>query len=129
MSAIQPPEAKAQIDRYRFALPLEDGATPRFHLETGEIGAVLTHIPGDARRSRSDRRWSPHQKYIREPLQYSGALDGYEYFQGTPCIGREHAIPSTREMLDASNSDTITIRDLAVIKYFNSLRRLPKNWE
>jgi hypothetical protein len=52
-------------------------------------------------------------KYIREPIKYTGTLDSYEFFEVTPCIGREYAKLSIRDMLNAPNSDDI-IRDFAV---------------
>lgn len=53
-------------------------------------------------------------KYIHEPLKYSGTLDSYEYFEVTPCLGREYPKLSIRDMLKAPNSDDM-IRDLAII--------------
>src|SRR5271170_1487059 len=53
-------------------------------------------------------------KLIHEPLKYSGSLDGYEYFEVTPCLGREYSKLSIREMLNAPNSDDM-IRDFAII--------------
>ena len=53
-------------------------------------------------------------KYICEPLKYSGTLDSYDFFEVTPCLGREYNNLSIRDMLNAPNSDDM-IRDFAVI--------------
>src|SRR5271170_6793429 len=53
-------------------------------------------------------------KSVREPLKYSGTLDSYEYFEVTPCLGREYPKLSIRDILNAPNSDDM-IRDFAVI--------------
>ena len=53
-------------------------------------------------------------KYIRKPLKCFGTLDSHEFFEITPCIGREYANLSIRDMLYAPNSDDM-IRDFAVI--------------
>src|SRR5271170_314577 len=53
-------------------------------------------------------------KYIREPHKYSGSLDSYEYFEVTPCLGREYPNLSIRAMLNAPNSDDM-IRDFAIV--------------
>lgn len=53
-------------------------------------------------------------KYVREPLKYSGALDSYDFFEVTPCLGREYPKLGIRDMLNAPNSDAM-IRDFAII--------------
>jgi Taurine catabolism dioxygenase TauD, TfdA family len=50
---------------------------------------------------------------IREPLKPTGCLDKYEYFEVTPCIGREYANLSIRDLLNAPNSDEL-IREFAI---------------
>jgi hypothetical protein len=49
----------------------------------------------------------------REPLQLSGALDQFKYFESTPTIGREYEDINLAEILRAPNSDDL-IRDLAI---------------
>ncbi|KAK2024757.1 taurine catabolism dioxygenase [Colletotrichum zoysiae] len=49
----------------------------------------------------------------REPLQLSGALDGVDFFDVTPCIGREYRNVDLSEWLNAPNSDEL-LRDLAI---------------
>lgn len=49
----------------------------------------------------------------REPLQLSGALDGIDHFDVTPCIGREYKNVDLAEWLKAPNSDDL-LRDLAI---------------
>jgi alpha-ketoglutarate-dependent taurine dioxygenase len=51
---------------------------------------------------------------IREPLKPTGALDKYDYFEVTPCIGRQYTNLSLRDMLNAPNSDEL-IRELAIV--------------
>jgi alpha-ketoglutarate-dependent taurine dioxygenase len=51
---------------------------------------------------------------VREPLKPSGYLDKYEYFEVTPCIGREYTNLSIRDLLYARDSDEL-IREFAVI--------------
>ena len=53
-------------------------------------------------------------KLIREPLQPTGCLDKYDYFEVTPCIGRQYTNLSLRDMLNAPNSDEM-IREFAII--------------
>jgi hypothetical protein len=50
---------------------------------------------------------------IREPLKLSGALNGYEYFDVTPIIGREYPTANLVEWLNSPNSDDL-LRDLAI---------------
>ncbi|RYP05097.1 hypothetical protein DL765_009942 [Monosporascus sp. GIB2] len=49
----------------------------------------------------------------QKPLALSGALDGYEWFDTTPVIGREFPTANLVEWLEAPNSDVL-IRDLAI---------------
>ena len=49
----------------------------------------------------------------REPLKLSGALNGVDYFDVTPCIGREYKGVDLAEWLKAPNSDEL-LRDLAI---------------
>ena len=49
----------------------------------------------------------------RQPLQLSGALNGVDYFDVTPCIGREYKSADLSEWLKAPNSDEL-LRDLAI---------------
>lgn len=51
--------------------------------------------------------------YPREPLQLSGALDHFEYFDVTPIIGREYKNVSIKEILNSPNRDAL-LRDLAI---------------
>ncbi|KAL2796197.1 hypothetical protein BJX66DRAFT_324149 [Aspergillus keveii] len=53
------------------------------------------------------------EKNHREPLQLSGALEGFDSFDVTPVIGREFPAASLAEWLRAPNSDEL-IRDLAI---------------
>lgn len=54
-----------------------------------------------------------HTTMHRKPLQLSGALDGTDYFDVTPCIGREFRNVDIAQWLQAPNSDDI-LRDLAI---------------
>ncbi|RYO84873.1 hypothetical protein DL766_001687 [Monosporascus sp. MC13-8B] len=49
----------------------------------------------------------------QKPLTLSGALDGYQWFDTTPVIGREFPTANLVEWLEAPNSDVL-IRDLAI---------------
>ena len=49
----------------------------------------------------------------REPLKLTGALDGVDYFDVTPCLGREYRGVDLAEWIRAPNSDEL-LRDLAV---------------
>ena len=51
---------------------------------------------------------------IREPLKPTGCLDKYNFFEVTPCIGREYTDLSIRDILNASNSDEM-IREFGII--------------
>jgi alpha-ketoglutarate-dependent taurine dioxygenase len=53
-------------------------------------------------------------KLIREPLVPSGCLDKYNFFEVTPCIGREYTDLSIRDILNAPNSDEL-IREFGII--------------
>jgi hypothetical protein len=66
-------------------------------------------------------------KYLRDPVKYSGTLDSYEFFEVTPCTGREYAKLSIRDVLNAPNSDDM-IRDFSVL-VSTMWRRLSSNWE
>lgn len=48
-----------------------------------------------------------------QPLKLSGALDQFESFHSTPCIGTEFPKANLVEWLRAPNSDEL-IRDLAI---------------
>ena len=52
-------------------------------------------------------------KLIREPLKPTGCLDKYNFFEVTPCIGREYTNLSIRDLLNAPNSDEL-IREFAI---------------
>ncbi|KAL9618284.1 MAG: hypothetical protein Q9160_006995 [Pyrenula sp. 1 TL-2023] len=49
----------------------------------------------------------------REPLRLIGALDAFDYFDVTPCIGRQYKDVDLAEWLNAPSSDEL-IRDLAI---------------
>jgi alpha-ketoglutarate-dependent taurine dioxygenase len=51
---------------------------------------------------------------IREPLKSTGCLDKYDFFEVTPCIGRQYTNLSIRDLLNASNSDEL-IREFALV--------------
>ncbi|KAG8531163.1 putative NRPS-like protein biosynthetic cluster [Bacidia gigantensis] len=53
------------------------------------------------------------QSQHREPLKLSGALDGVDYFEVTPCLGREYRGVDLAEWIKAPNSDEL-LRDLAI---------------
>lgn len=55
----------------------------------------------------------PSEGNFPQPLKLSGALDQFESFRSTPCIGTEFPKASLVEWLRAPNSDEL-IRDLAV---------------
>jgi hypothetical protein len=50
---------------------------------------------------------------IREPLKPTGCLDKYDFFEVTPCIGRQYTNLSLRDLLNAPNSDEL-IREFAI---------------
>jgi hypothetical protein len=49
----------------------------------------------------------------RKPMQLSGALDQFTYFDVTPTIGREYPDVDLRAWLESPNSDSL-LRDLAI---------------
>jgi len=49
----------------------------------------------------------------RAPLQPTGALDKYSFFEVTPCIGQQYTNLTIRELLQAPNSDEL-IREFDV---------------
>lgn len=57
-------------------------------------------------------------KLIKEPIKLAGALDKFESFDLTPCIGREFPKVNLVEWLNAPNSDEL-LRDLAVTSTCN----------
>jgi len=52
-------------------------------------------------------------KMIREPLKPTGCLDKFDFFEVTPCIGRQYTNLSIRDLLNAPNSDEL-IREFAL---------------
>ena len=52
-------------------------------------------------------------RVAHEPLQSTGALDKYTFFEVTPCVGRQYTNLTIRELLQAPNSDEL-IREFAV---------------
>jgi len=50
---------------------------------------------------------------IREPLKPTGCLDKFDFFEVTPCIGRQYTNLSIRDLLNAPNSDEL-IREFAL---------------
>ncbi|CAN8097028.1 unnamed protein product [Discula destructiva] len=72
--------------------------------------AAANEVSG-AEKSSSSSNGHPVKR--REPLQLSGALNETEYFDVTPCIGREYRNVDLAEWLKASNSDNL-LRDLAI---------------
>jgi hypothetical protein len=52
-------------------------------------------------------------KLLREPLKPTGCLDKYNFFEVTPCIGREYTDLSIRDLLNAPNSDEL-IREFGI---------------
>ena len=54
-----------------------------------------------------------HSKNYQQPLKLSGALDQFESFRSTPCIGTEFPAANLVEWLRAPNSDEL-IRDLGI---------------
>jgi hypothetical protein len=56
-------------------------------------------------------------KLIKTPIQLTGALDKFESFDLTPCIGKEFPGANLAEWLQAPNADEL-IRDLAVTGWF-----------
>ena len=55
----------------------------------------------------------PNEGKYPQPLKLSGALDQFESFRVTPCIGTEYPKANLVEWLRAPNSDEL-IRELAV---------------
>jgi alpha-ketoglutarate-dependent taurine dioxygenase len=64
--------------------------------------------------SSSENMVSSTSKMIREPLKPTGCLDKYDYFEVTPCIGRQYTNLSLRDILNAPNSDEL-IREFAIV--------------
>jgi hypothetical protein len=53
-------------------------------------------------------------KFVKEPLQPTGCLDGYDFFEVTPCIGRQYTDLSLRDLLNSPDSDEL-LREFAII--------------
>jgi len=53
-------------------------------------------------------------KFVKEPLQPTGCLDGYDFFEVTPCIGRQYTNLSLRDLLNSPDSDEL-LREFAII--------------
>ena len=51
--------------------------------------------------------------FVRTPLQYSGSLDGFKWFDVTTIIGREYPDIQLTGLMKAENSDKL-LRDLAI---------------
>ena len=51
--------------------------------------------------------------FVRTPLQYSGSLDGFKWFDVTTIIGREYPDIQLTDLMKADNSDQL-LRDLAI---------------
>ena len=51
---------------------------------------------------------------IRDPLNPTGCLDKFDFFEVTPCIGRQYTNLSIHDMLNAPNSDEL-IREFAIV--------------
>jgi len=49
-----------------------------------------------------------------EPLKPTGCLDHYNYFEVTPCIGRQYTDLQLKDLLNAPNSDEL-IREFGII--------------
>ena len=49
-----------------------------------------------------------------QPLQSSGALNKFKFFESTPVIGREYVHVQLSDLLKAENSDEL-IRELAIV--------------
>lgn len=73
---------------------------------------VVQNIPVKTKGVGLDASASPSKKpeLLRQPLKYSGALDGYRKFQVTPVIGVEYPELQLSEIL----KDDAKLRDLAV---------------
>ena len=52
-------------------------------------------------------------KLVKEPLQSNGSLDKYNFFEVTPCIGRQYTDLQLSDLLNAPNSDEL-IREFAL---------------
>ena len=53
-------------------------------------------------------------KFVKEPLQLTGCLDGYDFFEVTPSIGRQYTNLSLRDLLNSPDSDEL-LREFAII--------------
>ncbi|KAL3425538.1 TfdA family Taurine catabolism dioxygenase TauD [Phlyctema vagabunda] len=74
----------------------------------------MAHSVTGTQAPQADRAIQEKGGLLRTPLQLSGALEKYEYFEKTPAIGREYPAVDLVELLEAENSDDL-IRDLAII--------------
>ena len=57
------------------------------------------------------------KKLVKEPLKYSGSLDGYKFFESTPVIGREYVDLKLMDLLKAPDADQ-QLKDLAITSSF-----------
>ena len=73
------------------------------HIANGEAPVNGEHVNGQ----------HPTERKYPQPLKLSGALDQFESFHSTPCIGTEFPKANLVEWLRAPNSDEL-IRDLAI---------------
>lgn len=62
----------------------------------------------------------PHA--IAQPLQLSGALDQFESFQVTPCIGTEFVNVDLAQWITGPDSDAL-LRDLAITGNFHNYQQ------
>ena len=58
----------------------------------------------------------PYHRF-KEPLKLSGALDGVEFSEITPVLGREYPKAKIAEWMNAPNADEL-IKDLAITGEF-----------
>lgn len=57
------------------------------------------------------------QSLLREPLKPTGAIECFEHFDVTPCIGREFRNVNLAEWLEAPNANDL-LKDLAITSKF-----------
>lgn len=69
------------------------------------------HVPDKSRPE------SENERSFKGPLQLSGVLDQYQYFNVTPIIGTEFPDTSLKEWIESPNSDAL-LRDLAITSMF-----------
>jgi len=58
-----------------------------------------------------------NSQLMKNPLEPSGALDHFEYFDSTPVIGREYPTLNVVELMESPDADEL-LKELAYISMF-----------